>query len=83
MRDLLAVDHLMWGSDFPHSVSSYPESRRWLDVIFDGVPAEVRRQVLVDNPVTFFGLRRRPGTDADPLTRPPHPTPDRPPDPSP
>jgi len=56
MRDLLPVDNLMWGSDFPHSVSSYPESRRWLDIIFDDVPAEVRRQVLVDTPCAYFHL---------------------------
>jgi predicted TIM-barrel fold metal-dependent hydrolase len=56
MRDLLRLDHIMWGSDFPHSVSSYPESRRWLDDIFSGCTPEQRRQVLVDNPVRFFGL---------------------------
>jgi predicted TIM-barrel fold metal-dependent hydrolase len=56
MRDLLHVDHIMWGSDFPHSVSSFPESRRWLDEIFAGCPDAVRRQVLVDNPCRFFHL---------------------------
>ena len=56
MRDLLHVDHIMWGSDFPHSVSSFPESRRWLDEIFAGCPESVRRQVLVDNPCRFFHL---------------------------
>ena len=56
MRDLLHLDHIMWGSDFPHSVSSYPESRRWLDEIFGGCPDAVRRQVLVDNPCAFFHL---------------------------
>jgi len=56
MRDLLQLDHIMWGSDFPHSVSSYPESRKWLDDIFSGCTDEQRRQVLVDNPVRFFGL---------------------------
>ena len=58
MRDLLDVDHLMWGSDFPHSVSSFPESARWLDEIFDGCSEEVRHQVLVDTPCNFFGLDR-------------------------
>jgi uncharacterized protein len=56
MRDLLHLDHIMWGSDMPHSVSSYPESRRWLDDIFSVCTPEERRQVLVDNPVRFFGL---------------------------
>ena len=56
IRDLLDVDHLMWGSDFPHSVSSFPESRRWLDDIFRGCPEGVRRKVLVENPCRYFGL---------------------------
>lgn len=56
MRDLLPVEHLMWGSDFPHSVTSYPESRRWLADIFDGVDDGLRRRVLVDNPCAFWGL---------------------------
>lgn len=38
MCDLLGTDHVMWGSDFPHSVSSYPESRRWLEEIISAAP---------------------------------------------
>jgi len=56
MRGHLDLDRIMWGSDFPHSVSSYPESRRWLDDIFDGCPADVRHKVLVENPCRFWNL---------------------------
>jgi predicted TIM-barrel fold metal-dependent hydrolase len=56
MRDLVDMDRIMWGSDFPHSVSSYPNSRRWLDEIFDGCDAALRRRVLVETPCEFFGL---------------------------
>jgi uncharacterized protein len=56
MRDLLPVDRLMWGSDFPHSVTSFPESQRWLDDIFDGVEPELRRRILAGNPCAFWGL---------------------------
>jgi predicted TIM-barrel fold metal-dependent hydrolase len=56
MRDLLPAERLMWGSDFPHSVTSYPRSREWLDTIFDGVPDPLRRRILVENPCRFFGL---------------------------
>jgi predicted TIM-barrel fold metal-dependent hydrolase len=56
MKDLLDLDHLMWGSDFPHSVGSFPESRRWLDEIFAPCTPEERRRVLVDNPCRYFGL---------------------------
>jgi predicted TIM-barrel fold metal-dependent hydrolase len=56
MRDLLPADRLMWGSDFPHSVTSFPRSREWLRAIFDDVPDPLRRRILVENPCRFFGL---------------------------
>jgi hypothetical protein len=62
MRGHPDLDRITWGSDFPHSVSSFPETRRWLDEIFEGCPAGVRQQVLVDNPCRFWHL--------DPAARP-------------
>ena len=56
MRDFLPAEDLMWGSDFPHSVTSYPRTREWLDIIFEDAPADLRRKILLDNPVEFFGL---------------------------
>jgi predicted TIM-barrel fold metal-dependent hydrolase len=56
MREFLPAEDLMWGSDFPHSVTSYPRTREWLDIIFEDVPDELRRRVLLDNPIEFFGL---------------------------
>jgi uncharacterized protein len=58
MRDLLPVERLMWGTDFPHSVSSFPRSREWLETIFEGVPADLRARILLDNPCRFWGLDR-------------------------
>jgi predicted TIM-barrel fold metal-dependent hydrolase len=58
-RDLLPPDllnHVMWGSDLPHGVTSFPNSRASLDMIFKGVPDALRRKVLVDTPCEFFGL---------------------------
>jgi predicted TIM-barrel fold metal-dependent hydrolase len=67
LREFLPFDRLMWGSDFPHSVGSFPRSREWLATHFEGVPEDRKRRILVDNPSRFFGL------DPDkPLT----PTPD-------
>jgi len=56
MKDLLDLDHLMWGSDFPHSVGSYPESRAWIEEIFAPCTDEERHKVLVENPCRYFGL---------------------------
>jgi predicted TIM-barrel fold metal-dependent hydrolase len=56
LRDHLPVDRLMWGSDFPHSVGSFPKSKEWIDVIFKGAPEDVKRQVLLETPARFYGL---------------------------
>jgi predicted TIM-barrel fold metal-dependent hydrolase len=56
LRKYIGVDLLMWGSDFPHSVGTFPDSRVMLDDFFEGVPPAERKKVLVDNPVEFFGL---------------------------
>jgi uncharacterized protein len=56
MKDLLDLDHLMWGSDFPHSVGSFPESRAWIEDIFAPCTEEERHTVLVENPCRYFGL---------------------------
>jgi len=56
LGDFLPLDRLMWGSDFPHSVGSFPRSREFIDDAFSAVSDEVRRRILVDNPVEFFGL---------------------------
>jgi len=56
MLDLLPVDNLMFGSDFPHGVTTYPRTSEALDQTFSGVSADVRRKVLVETPAKFFGL---------------------------
>ena len=56
LRKYIGVDILMWGSDFPHSVGTFPESRAILDELFEDVPEVERHQVLVGNVCDFFGL---------------------------
>ncbi|MSQ61049.1 MAG: hypothetical protein EXR43_00440 [Dehalococcoidia bacterium] len=55
-RHYIGIDMLMWGTDFPHSVGTFPESKIILEELFEGVPAAERRRVLVDNVCDFFGL---------------------------
>jgi predicted TIM-barrel fold metal-dependent hydrolase len=55
-RHYIGVDMLTWGTDFPHSVGTFPHSREIIEDIFEGVPAEDRRKVLVENACGFYGL---------------------------
>jgi predicted TIM-barrel fold metal-dependent hydrolase len=46
----------MFGSDFPHSVGTYPNSSKFLDECFDGVDASFRNKMLLENPAAYYGL---------------------------
>ncbi len=56
LAGLMPLDWLMWGSDFPHSVGTFPDSRAYIDDAFAGVDEATRRRILVENPASFFGL---------------------------
>jgi hypothetical protein len=38
LRDVIGVDNMMWGSDYPHSEPTFPQSRKILAEILAGVP---------------------------------------------
>jgi len=55
-RDQLNVDNLIWGSDFPHQESDWPDSLKILDQAFEGAPEEVRYKMTCGNAIEFFRL---------------------------
>ena len=55
-REEIGVRNLMWGSDFPHHDSIFPNSQAILDDIFDGVPDDDRYRITVANVCELYGL---------------------------
>ena len=55
LADKLPMDNIMWGTDFPHSVGSFPGSQQFLDTVFAGKD-DLRRKVTLENPARYFGL---------------------------
>lgn len=55
-REVIGTDCLMWGSDFPHHVSTWPRSLEQIDANFDGVPEEVRRDIVYGNVASLYGF---------------------------
>jgi predicted TIM-barrel fold metal-dependent hydrolase len=49
LRDVIGVDNMMWGSDYPHSESTFPQSRRILAEILKGVPDDEQAKIAGDN----------------------------------
>ncbi len=53
---IFGADNFMWASDFPHSDSTFPESRAFIEKNFAGVPDSVRRKIVHDNAVALYGM---------------------------
>ncbi|MGH7044907.1 MAG: amidohydrolase family protein [Stellaceae bacterium] len=60
LRDLIGVDNMMWGSDYPHSESTFPQSRKILSEILKGVPEHEQAKIVALNTarVYHFDLAR-------------------------
>ena len=55
-RDVVGVENLMWGNDYPHGDSIWPDSQNILDRIFEGVPAEDRYKITAANVCKLYNL---------------------------
>ena len=55
-RELIGVDNLMWGSDYPHVDSTWPCSLSVLDEVFADVPSEDRDKITRTNVERLYGL---------------------------
>lgn len=56
LRDIIGVDNMMWGSDYPHSESTFPQSRKILSEILAGVPDEEQAKIVGGNTARVYGF---------------------------
>jgi predicted TIM-barrel fold metal-dependent hydrolase len=54
VRDVIGVDNMLWGNDFPHAESTWPKSMEFLAKIFAGVPEAERRRITSDNAARIY-----------------------------
>jgi predicted TIM-barrel fold metal-dependent hydrolase len=54
--DYFGADNYMWASDFPHSDSTWPNSREVVRTDFARVPEEVTRKMVFDNAAQLYGI---------------------------
>jgi len=45
-RHYKGAKNLMWSSDYPHSETTWPDSRAWIERLFEGVPENERHPIL-------------------------------------
>jgi predicted TIM-barrel fold metal-dependent hydrolase len=53
---LTGTDGLLWGNDYPHPESTYPDSNKILDVLLADVSDDDARAIVFDNAARLFGF---------------------------
>ena len=56
LRDIIGIDRIMWGNDYPHAESTFPESQRILTSILDGVPEDEQELIVGGNCKKLYKL---------------------------
>jgi predicted TIM-barrel fold metal-dependent hydrolase len=55
LRNVIGVGNMMWGSDYPHSESTFPRSQKILAEILAGVPDAEQAKPAPDRDPGFAG----------------------------
>ena len=55
-HEVFGADNYMWASDFPHSDSTFPDSRKWIEKNFAGVPDAVKQRIVYRNAAQLYGV---------------------------
>ena len=50
------ADTFMWGSDFPHSDSTWPDSQAVIERNLSGVPESIAKKLVHDNAAALYGI---------------------------
>ena len=55
-REFIGNENIMWSSDYPHTVSTWPHSREVVERDFKGVPENEKRQIVRENAARLYNL---------------------------
>jgi predicted TIM-barrel fold metal-dependent hydrolase len=55
-RHAIGVGNIMWSSDYPHSETTWPDSRKLIAKWFRGIPEDEKRQIVRDNARALYRL---------------------------
>ena len=55
-RELIGIDNLLWGSDYPHFESTYPRSREIIEEIMADCTPEEKSKIVCDNAIRLYNL---------------------------
>jgi predicted TIM-barrel fold metal-dependent hydrolase len=55
-RHRLGVENILFATDYPHHGCDWPHTRRVVDELFAGVPADERAKMCAGNAATLYRL---------------------------
>jgi predicted TIM-barrel fold metal-dependent hydrolase len=55
-RNIIGVDNLLWGSDYPHPESTFPRSREIIDEILAGCTEDEKAKIVGGNAARIYNL---------------------------
>lgn len=58
MRNEIGLDQIIFGTDYPHPESTWPQTREWIKHTFQGVPESDARKILGENALRCYGFDR-------------------------
>jgi predicted TIM-barrel fold metal-dependent hydrolase len=56
LRHKVGVDNMLWSTDFPHPVTSWPDSQDLIERAFADIPADDKRKIICDNAARIWRL---------------------------
>jgi predicted TIM-barrel fold metal-dependent hydrolase len=57
LRQILGVENLQWGNDYPHAESTFPRSRDFLAAQLRGIPVEEAAAIAGGNTARMYGFK--------------------------
>jgi predicted TIM-barrel fold metal-dependent hydrolase len=55
-REIIGINNLMWGNDYPHQESTFPKSREIIDELFSECTQEEKAKIVGGNAARIYGL---------------------------
>ena len=56
LRYDIGVENMMWSTDYPHPICTWPDSRELVNQDFEGIPADERELILSGNAIRVWNL---------------------------
>lgn len=56
LRDMMGVHTILWASDYPHTDTTWPESKQTIDRMFEGISESDKRKIVSENAARLYGF---------------------------